>query len=54
MSSTSNDEQGPGRNADASPKGVWRPILLWAAFAATLVITVIIVVQAILQTTGFN
>jgi len=54
MNGTSNGEQGPRRNADAPSKGVWRPILLWAGFAATLVITVIIVVQAILQTKGFS
>ena len=46
--------QAPGQGADAPPKGAWRPVLMWTAFAATLLITVIIVVQAILLTRGFS
>lgn len=46
-----NTEQGSG---PPKPGGAWRHILIWTAFGLTLVITVIIVVQAILKTTGFD
>ena len=39
---------------DAKPGSPWRYIIMWTTFGVTLVVTVIIVVQAILKTTGFD
>ena len=36
------------------PQGAWRHILAWTVFGLTLAITVIIGIQAMLQTTGFE
>ena len=36
------------------PRGAWRHILVWTAFGLTLVITLVIGIQAMLQTTGFK
>ena len=46
-----NPERG---NDPPKPSGAWWHILIWTAFGLTLVITVAIVVQAILKTTGFD
>ena len=35
------------------PGGAWRHILMWTVFGLTLVVTVVIVVQAMLLTVGF-
>ena len=46
-----------GRNGkDAGrgkPGGAWRHILMWTVFGLTLLVTVVIVVQAMLLTIGF-
>ena len=39
---------------DSKPGSPWRYIFMWTAFGVTLVVTVVIVVQAILKTTGFH
>ena len=39
---------------DAKPGSPWRYIIMWTTFGVTLVVTVIVVVQAILKTTGFD
>ena len=39
---------------DAKPGNPWRYVIMWTAFGVTLVVTVIVVVQAILKTTGFD
>lgn len=36
-----------------NPGGAWRHILMWTVFGLTLVVTVVIVVQAMLMTIGF-
>lgn len=35
------------------PGGAWRHMLMWTAFGLTLLVTVVIVVQAMLLTIGF-
>jgi len=38
----------------SKPGSPWRYIFMWTAFGVTLVVTLVIVVQAILKTTGFD
>lgn len=43
-----------GKDAGSGkPGGAWRHILMWTAFGLTLLVTVVIVVQAMLLTIGF-
>ena len=41
------------KDQNASSSGAWRHILMWTVFGLTLVVTIIIVLQAMLLTTGF-
>lgn len=38
----------------SKPGSPWRYIIMWTTFGVTLVVTVVVVVQAILKTTGFD
>lgn len=54
MPPMSKAEDRPGRETiKGKPGGAWRHILMWTAFGLTLVVTVVIVVQAMLLTIGF-
>ena len=54
MPSMSKAEDKPGKGfSGGKPRGAWRHILMWTVFGLTLVITVVIVVQAMLLTIGF-
>ena len=39
---------------DPESGSLWRHIIMWAAFGFTLLVTVIIIVQVILRTKGFD
>ena len=39
---------------EPKPGSPWRYIIMWTTFGVTLVVTVVVVVQAILKTTGFD
>ena len=41
------------KDQNASSSGAWRHILMWTVFGLTLVVTIIIVLQAMLLTKGF-
>ena len=51
-------DDSPESRAESQPQpkpgNPWRYIVMWTAFGVTLVVTVIVVVQAILKTTGFD
>ncbi len=47
------DPEQRNEGSKRKPYGAWRHILMWTMFGLTLVITIVIVVQTILRTTGF-